>query len=245
MSNKKFSISIHLLLGVALIAAISATGYYRSKYLEIKEQPPKIVTKIVESPDTAAKIVEIEKLKTQLAEQETKLKINKTETVVKAQTKPPPSPRRANFSLRDLKENDPERYQQIMEYYNKMNARMSKGVADKMVFFNDLDTSDMTDKELDNHRKLLEKLAKMHEATEKAGMNNNAEDIQSTMREQWKNYREISKLMTKERDYLIMDAGKKMGFNHEEAGLLKDYVKNAYEITSGGRSMFRGGGRRK
>ena len=41
-----------------------------------------------------------------------------------------------------------------------------------------------------------------------------------------------------------MDAGRKMGFGEDESKLLKDYVKNAYDITSG-KSMFRGGGRRK
>jgi len=243
MNNKNLSITIYVVLLLALIAAISAIGYYRSKYLEIKDKPPKIVTKIVKPTLTVTKDVEIKKLQKELTTLKANVKTGKTATVVKVQTKHP-SMQITRFSLRDLKENDPERYERIMEHYIRMNERMSKGVADRMVFFNDLDTSEMTDKELENHQKLLERLAEMHEETEKTGMSNNAEDIQSAMREQWKNYRELSKMMRKERNYLIIDACRKMGFSNEEAKLLKNYVNNAYDITSG-RSMFRGNDRRK
>ena len=189
MSNKKLSISIHIILGIALIAALSAIGYYRSKYLEIKNQPIKVVTKTIVSQDEE---VEIKYLKNQIAELKEKAG---QETVVKEKPTSPPAHQpkgKPKFSLLDLKETDPERYQKIMEHYTKMNERMSKGVEDKMVFFNDLDTTGMTDEELANHQKLLEKLAKMHEATEKARVSNNADDIQQTMRSQWQNYRELS-----------------------------------------------------
>lgn len=241
MNKKSLSIVIHLILGVALIGALSAAGYFRSKYLAAKDQPPKIITKTIET-DTSAKDAEIKELKKKLEE----LTTTKPETVITEQPKPQPQNQqnqdRRRFSLVELKEKDPERYQRIMEQRTKMNESIAKGVADKMVFFNDLDTSDMSKEELENHQKLLEKLAKMHEDTEKAMTTNDAEEIQNNMRSRWENYREVSQLMRGERDYLIMDAGRKMGFTDDEAKLLKDYVNNAYEITSG-RSMF-GGGRR-
>ena len=247
MNKKNLSIGIQVFWGIALISSISAAGYFRSKYLAIKDQAPKVVTKtVVEPADTSAKDAEIAELKKQIENLEAKAANPKQEAVAQgkpADTQPRDRGDRQRFSLVELKEKDPERYQRIMESRTKMNEQMSKGVADKMVFFNDLDTSNMTEKELENHQKLLEKLAKMHEDTEKLGKNDNPAEIQDTMRAQWQNMREVSELMRGERDYLLMDAGRKMGFNEEEAKLLKDYVNNAYEITSG-RSMFVGGARR-
>ena len=240
--GKNFSISVHVVLGVALIAAISAVGYYRSKYLEIKDQTPKVITKTVESKVSAEKDTEITYLKNQLAELKAKSKVSKKDATIKK--KPKVATPKPKFSLLDLKAQNPDRYQKIMDYYSRMNKRMSQGVEDKMVFFNDLDTTGMTDKELENHQKLLEKLAKMHEATEKAEGSGDAENLQNTMRSQWQNHRELSPLLNNERDFLLMDAGRKMGFTENESKQLKDYVKNAYDVTSGN-SMFRGGRSRR
>jgi hypothetical protein len=246
MSNKNLSISIYVVLGLALITAISATGYYRSKYLEIKYMPPKTITKTIESAVSKSKDTEIKKLEKELTTLKADVKTRNAETVVTNKPTPKPAPKptsaiRHSFSLQDLKQTDPERYQRILGHYNKMNKRMSKGVEGKLAFFNDLDTSEMTDEEIKNHQKIVDILTKMQEESEKTVAMDNLEESQSAMREQWKNSRKLSKMMNKTRDYLIADAGRKMGFSNEDAKLLKDYVKNAYEITSS-RNMFRGGG---
>ena len=239
MKTKHLSPGINIIFGIAFIAALITTGYYRSQYLAIKDQPPKEVIKKVEveSPEKDAEIADLKKQLADLGSTKPK-----TSTTIKAKSKQVQTKWGSQrMSLKEMKVNNPERYQKIMDYYNSMNSRVASGVEDKMVFFNELDTANMTEEELENHQKLLEKLAKMHEATEKAG--ENPDDIKNNMRSQWKNYRELSKLMQKERDYLILDAGRKMGFDDTEAKLLRDYVNNAHEITSG-RSFFRGGGRR-
>ena len=238
MKNTKKSIAVHSIMGVALIAAVSTTAYYRSAYLEIKNQSPKVVTKTIKAADTTNNDAEVAALKQQITDLEAVLKTKDSKVATNVQ----PKNSRQRRTLQELKVENPERYQKIVDYYTKISARVANGVADKMVFFNELDTSEMTEKELENHQKLLEKLAKLHEDTEKAGLDNNPDAMRDTMKSQWKNYREISKLMKKERDFLIIDAGRKMGFDDYEAKLLKDYVNNAYDITSG-RSMFRGRGR--
>lgn len=240
MCNKHLSVGINIIFGIAFIAALITAGYYRSQYQEIKDLPPKEVIKEVkvESPEKDAQIAELTKHLEEMGKKGTAV------AAKPAQTKPQQDDRRRGprTSLQEMKVNDPEKYQKIMEHYTSMNERMTAGVADKMVFFNELDTANMTETELENHQKLLEKLAKMHEAAEKLDMDD-PESIRNNMRTQWQNFREVNTLMKTERDYLLIDAGRKMGFDDKEAQLLKDYVNNAYEITSG-RSFFGGRGGR-
>lgn len=233
MDNKNLTLASYCVLGIALIAAVTVAGYYRSQYLEIKNQAPKeivkeVVKKVeVKSEDKVDEIAELERelsvLKTQSPNAEKKPIPPKTEEK-RRHGKP-------GFSLVELKANDPERYQEIMEHYKRKNELMASGVADKMIFFNEMDTTGMSEKELANHELLLEKLAKMHESTE--NISENPEDIRNNMRAQWQNFRELRGLMRNERDYLLLDAGKKMGFDDKEASLMRDYIKNTYEITSG------------
>ena len=243
MKEKKFSIIINIVMGVAFVASSCGMIYYRSAYLKEKASSPKIVVKNEISTKYTEKDSEIVKLKKQVSDLEDELK---SETV--NLTKNPPQPiikstQKKRSTLQDMKVENPERYQKMIDYYTRMSERVANGLLDKIEFFNELDTSSMSNKELLNHNELMDKLKDLHEKVDGANLADNPDSIREAMRTQWKNYREVNGLMKKERDFMIIDGARRMGLDDEEAKLLKDYVKNSYELTSG-RSMFRGRGKR-
>ncbi|MBN1864504.1 MAG: hypothetical protein JW808_06350 [Victivallales bacterium] len=243
-----------VLFGVIVVALVLSSGgllYYRHRYLLEKSRGPDRI--LVEVPVVdAEKDAELSSLREQLA----KLLETSSPAVTPVVDPVPVVSRRDGgdqvrrpdrMNLHDLRAADPERYQQIIEHYNAMNERMTSSVEDRLLFFNELDTSGMTVEQLEDHNKLLEKLALMHESIAAARAADDPELIREAMRSQFQNFRDLSSLMEKERDYLIIDAGRMMGFSDEDSRLLRDYVVNAYEITSG-RGFFgwgrAGGGRR-
>ncbi len=242
--NKAMLSVVSVVMGLSFLLSGVTALYYRSLYILEKDREPERIT--IEVPvEDLEKDAELTRLHAQLAKQSESL----GEAVAPA-VEPVPVVRRdaadqgrarpERMNLTDMRANDPERYQRIVEHYNAMNERMTSSVEDRLLFFSELDTSVMNDEQLENHNKVLEKLALMHESIVAARAADDPELIREAMRSQFQNFRELASLMEKERDYLILDAGRMMGFSDDEAKLLKDYVVNAYEITSG-RAFFWGG----
>lgn len=230
-------------MGVAFVASSCGMIYYRSAYLDLQSTPPKVVVKKVILTETIEKDSKIVELKKKVSDLEVKLKSEvvvtptvTTKTIIKS------SPKKRS-TLQDMKVENPERYQKIIDYYTRMSERVANGWLDKIELFNELDTSSMSNKELLNHNELMDKLKDLHENVDWDNLADNPDTIRDTMREQWKSYREVNGLMKKERDFMLIDGARRMGLGEDEAKLLKDYVKNSYELTSG-RGMFRGRGRR-
>ena len=242
MKEKNISIIINIAMGVAFVASSCGMIYYRSAYLELESKPPEVVVRREVSTEYIEKNSEVVELKRKVSDLEIKLK-SKVAIIPAVTTKKiTKSSSNKRSTLQEMKVDNPERYQKIIDYYTKMSERVANGLLDKIEFFNELDTSGMSNKELINHNELMDKLKNLHEKVDDVNLADNPDTIRDTMREQWKSYREVNGLMKKERDFMIIDGARRMGLDDDEAKLLKDYEKNSYELTSG-RGMFRGGRR--
>jgi len=247
MENKPITIGAITVLAIAFVLAIASAGYYRNQYREIQKQAPEVVTretiKIVEVPGNND---QVEELKKKITDLQTRLKAKENVINDLDGNKQNRHQMARNWSgrnwLQNLREKNPERYQKMMDSYRKMNERMGSGINDRLAFLKELDTTGMSEEALKNHNELLAKLEALQELSEK--INNAEEDeIQKLTMQRMREMGQCYQLFQTERDAALLDIGKKMGFNNEEAGVIRDCVKRAYDMTSP-HSMFRSRGRR-
>jgi len=236
MKTKYIAQGIIGLFSVALIISTAYTVHYKNLYNNLKseEQRKKKETKIeINQPENKKRT---EALKNRIKELESQLQLKIVQPIEEpfqgpARSYNTSSSRSKHQSVDDLKESDPERYNKIMKYYEKINCNISDAVQDKLVYFNDLNTVDMSEKEKKNHQKLLEKLAKLDQFSqnnlEKSGL-----ELRDTIKKQQKKVRDLYKNMTQMKEFLILDAVRQAGLSMSESKRLLNQLKKVEEATS-------------
>ena len=134
-------------------------------------------------------------------------------------------------TLEELKQSDPVRYEKIMAYYRKMSSVISDNVQDKLLFFNDIDTSLIPSKYQDAHLKLLEQLAKLDEFSQN-NLDKDDLELRDTYKEQRKKLRSIYKNLQTEKSMLVIYVGKQMGLSDKQARLLQKQLQQINSVTS-------------
>ena len=144
--------------------------------------------------------------------------------------------------MAQLKEEDPERYEEMMQRREEFQERMRYDQASRMAAFMDMDTSNMTEEELANHNALLEKLAQIWDQTAETDMMEAMSNPESR-REMFTTMREVGEMMDAERTVMFKQLGSEVGLDSSDSEDFAAYVESIIETTTigGGRGM-RGGG---
>lgn len=139
--------------------------------------------------------------------------------------------RRRNW-MAQLKEENPERYEEIQKRIQEMNLRRKEGLETQLDFIVSIDPERLNDEQLANHTKLLEKLQQLRELNDQ--MQNPGEDadpraLHQQMREAMGGVRE---LLDNERGIVLEQFAKDLGYTDKGATEFAEYIQEAYDKTS-------------
>lgn len=249
-------------LTVALLAAGGSALYYRNLASNYETSLDDAMAKLAEAirtpaPSKAASVAEpvlsssadsadINALLEQLAATEQELETLRTAS--NREARQTPRERRAPIDwearMEDMKQNDPERYAEMIARRDEMRNRMQSAFAERAATLLNhtpinLTESEAADRELmfqtlENTWALSEKLADENLTMEERG------EIFRTLRE---NGEVLQPLLEDERTRQLHDLGLTSGYSEEEADQFVDYINDTLEATSMGFRGFAGGGR--
>ncbi len=141
-----------------------------------------------------------------------------------------------------LKQENPERYAEMQKRREEFQAKIQHGTAERAMYMLDVDTSRMTEEQLQKHEQLVETLGvtlrKMDELPNLEG--DAARDARHEFHE---NIGKISELFKSEREYLLLETARELGYSEGDASGFSEYIEKIYNMTSV-RGMFPGRGRR-
>lgn len=146
-------------------------------------------------------------------------------------------PRSREEYMHRLKEENPERYAEMQKRREAFRSRLEHGTAERATFFLDVNTENMTDEERENHENLLSLLGGSLQKLSGEMDGDSRHGLRHAMRD-------ISQLYGFERDYILKQSFREMGFEDEDANAVAEYVEQVYDMTSM-RGMFRGSRRRR
>ncbi len=132
--------------------------------------------------------------------------------------------------MAQLKEEDPERYAEIIKDRADRQQQMRYDQATRLATFVNMDTSDMSEEELANHNLLVEKLSNLWKVT--GEFDPETPPNRETMRELFGSFREIGDMMDQERSYMLKQLGADVGLAGEDADNFTAYVEDIIESTS-------------
>ena len=156
----------------------------------------------------------------------------------------PPNAADMRARMEEMKKNDPARYAQMTNNMAQWRRRMSARTQDRLEFFASLDTASMSPKQRENHEKLQALLARREElmrmlSPEDASVTDaQREKAHQEMRGTWN---ELRKLESAERDMLLSQTARNLGFKGEDAKEIVETIKTIYDATQGGGRGGRGG----
>ncbi len=147
--------------------------------------------------------------------------------------------RRQSFQDRmaQLKEEDPERYEQMVQERTERHNEMRYNQATRLADLMDMDTSGMNAEQLANHDALLEKLTALWDATGEEDPENRTD--RETMRELMTG---INEMMETERNYMFEQLGGEVGLSSSESAEFSAYVESIIDATTIQRPGRGGGG---
>lgn len=153
---------------------------------------------------------------------------------------PPRNPADMMARLEQLRESDPERYEQIMQWRENMIQQMQ----DRENYFASVDTRLLTREQRAVHEEFLQKLGEFNELRERM------ESGEGSFQEMRDAGRHLNELRETERDILLQAAGRSAGYNREDSAKFAETIKQIYQSTEiprggGGFGGGPGGGRRR
>ena len=158
----------------------------------------------------------------------------------------PPSAADMRARMEEMKKNEPERYAQMTNNMAQWRQRMSARTQDRLEFFASLDTASMSPKQRENHEKLQallvrrEELMRMMNPEDTSITDAQREKAHQEMRKTWE---ELHKLESAERDMLLRQTARNLGFKGEDVKEIVETVKTIYDATQGGGGRGWHGGR--
>lgn len=182
----------------------------------------------------ANKNAEVQKLLTQLAASQSNSNTNR-----------PPRRERQSWEERitKMKEEEPERYAEMVKRREEMQQQMRYGLAERTATFMDLDTSNMNEEELANHQQLVDKMARVWELTAQMQDPESPPD-REVMREMFNEMRNVRPMLDMERDVMLKQLGTDLGYESEDAEAFATHINDILDATSIRMPSGRGGGGR-
>lgn len=139
-----------------------------------------------------------------------------------------------------MKAEDPEGYAEMIRRREEFQEKMKYNLAERTATFMDLDTSNMSRKEQENHELLVEKMAAIWAMTDQFNDPEQPPD-RDAMRELFAATREVRPLLEQERTTMFKQLGSELGYEGRDA---KDFANHIDDIISATSiQMPRGGGR--
>jgi hypothetical protein len=160
-----------------------------------------------------ARDAELERLRTELAREQNR-------------------PSRESFQERmnRMKEEDPERYAEMVKNRAERTEQMRYDQANRLATFMDMDTSNMTPEELANHNLLVEKLSALWEQT--AAFDPAQPPDRETMRAIFESIGDLRPLMEQERAVMLKQLGTEVGLSGSDSEDFSSYVQEIISATS-------------
>lgn len=143
------------------------------------------------------------------------------------------APRRVSFDARmeQLKSEDPERYAEIQKQREEFRKRTEAQADERSEFLKNVDTVRMTDEQRANHEKLVETVDQVRALM--AQLPNLPPEEAGALRQQLaQTVGVISDLYQKERQYLLVQTGRAMGYADAESTQFADYIQQIYDQTA-------------
>ena len=154
-------------------------------------------------------------------------------TNVTARTEPP---RGGDWRsrLEEMKKNDPARYAQTTNSMAQWRQRMTDHAQDQLGFFAALDTSVMTPKQRETHERLQNLLERRNELMQMMDISNaNVTDAQreEARKEIFGVWGQLQNLANAERDMLLHQTARNLGYTGADAKEVVDTIKAIYDAT--------------
>ncbi len=134
--------------------------------------------------------------------------------------------------LDDLKNNDPQAYEEFLARREESRRRMNESLARKSAFFLNRDTSTLSEEEQAAYGNMLTLLDETWRAAEQLQADLPREERRELRRTLFRNVRELSPMLEAERDVELYNLGRTAGYTEEEAGAFADYVSELIDLTS-------------
>ena len=188
------------------------------------------------------RIAELEKL---LVAENGKDEIAISNAVAEAMKNRPPEPPRQNWRERmeEMKKNDPERYTQMTNRFAQWRRSRAEQARDKIDFLSSIDTSHMSAGAKKTHDALQDLIARREDVeAQLQDPNLSDEDRNKLMGELHSTHHELMRLNGEERQNLIDEAARNMGFEGEDAKEVSATIQEIIRATDNGWGERRGPG---
>lgn len=138
----------------------------------------------------------------------------------------------------DIRENDPERYKEIMERRETARQAAKYEIAKKAAHFLQKDDSAMSDTEAKEYARMMDLLTESFKLTEQLNAELPREQRWEIARNLRENMRDLSPMLEGERDKEFYQIGKDLGYSDEDATAFAGYIREVIDLTSV-QSIFR------
>ncbi len=158
-------------------------------------------------------------------------------------TTPPADERRPrrdrNAWLEEIKQTDPQRYEEIQTRRQEARQRMQRSIAEQATYFLDRDVAKMDEPERAEYERLLGLLDETWRLSEQIQSDLPPEERHDLMRTMRENMQELTPMMETERDRAFYEIGRDFGYSESEAQEFTEYLNGIIDVTSM-RTLFGG-----
>lgn len=135
--------------------------------------------------------------------------------------------------LEELKENDPEKYEEIIARREEMRNQMQNNFAQKAISLLDRDTSTLSGKELDHYEQMLNNMDTAWTLLEKmTSPDTPPEERREIRQELAETAQELQPILKEERERRFVELGVESGYSETEAKAFAEYIGNTIQATS-------------
>ena len=188
----------------------------------------------IPTPDTT----EIDQLKSELAQLQETLENTQEKLIIYQQQTPEPTltqePERESYTDRmaRLKEENPEEYQRIIDERRERQQNAQYSLAQRTAMFIEMDTSYMSEAELENHNAFVDALASIFERTQEFN-DPEAQPNRRQMREIWQQVREAQPIVDQQRKTIFMNTFRQeLNMNDNEAEAFYNNLAHIMDVTT-------------
>ena len=186
------------------------------------------------TPDTT----EMDQLKSELARLQETLENTQEKLIIYRQQTPEPTltqnPERESFADRmaRLKEENPEEYQRMIDERRERQQNTQYSLAQRTAIFMDMDTSYMSEAELENHNAFVDALASIFESSQQFD-NPEVRPNRRQMREIWEQVREAQPIVDQQRKTIFTSTFRQeLNMNDTEAEDFYNNLKHIMDVTT-------------
>lgn len=146
---------------------------------------------------------------------------------------PPPQPEGPRNWMEDLRQNDPERYQQFLQSRQEARQRLQDSLVEKSEFLFGRDLASLPPEEQQRYQlmsQLLEETWSLSQAMDTEGLDRDQRrEIRSQLMDK---LQQLGPLMEAERDQELLALAKASGYNGEQAVQFVQYINEVNDLTS-------------